>query len=132
MAFWRKSKRASFSQIANLWGHILKNMVEFARELCSTKIRIFKVLQFYLKNIDISSNCAKFHVFLCVFPNEKWLCLKMTDFGSKNNEPRKKKHGSPQLVVSRVMWAKKRKSFESFHAPDKFIFHCWFGGSEIH
>jgi hypothetical protein len=58
-------------------------MVEFVPELSSTKILILKVLQFSLKNTYISSNCAKFHVFLMCFPNEKWICLKMTNFGPK-------------------------------------------------
>jgi hypothetical protein len=41
-----------------------KNMVQFAWKLCSTEIRIFKVLYFFLENTCMSSNCA--NVFLKV------------------------------------------------------------------
>jgi hypothetical protein len=57
-------------------------MVEIAWELCSTKIKIFKVLYFFHKNTYIIFNCAKFHVFMICFP--KWKCCKMTYFWPKN------------------------------------------------
>jgi hypothetical protein len=60
-------------------------MVEFARELCSTKIRIFEVLYFFLKNTYIKYNCAKFQFFLICFCKLKVKMFKNDRFWTKKH-----------------------------------------------
>jgi hypothetical protein len=58
-------------------------MVEFAEELSPTKIRIFEVSYFFLKNTYISSSCAKFHVFMMCFSKWKVKILQNYRFWTK-------------------------------------------------